>query len=190
MCIRKGRRKAIVNHRNDVRTKHKAIYWNLELYSNTCEWHGSKFCSDNIMTANWRSGSIKNHREKSNYIASLLPSLSFIDLPVTLTGASGLFHGHVVYGIKWTLCGLIYVGETWHTLRKRMNQPRYANKDPQYRVLYTHFNQPNNDPSLSMKVRNIEKIYNHTNSPIPSYLPNIDHPLGALMTFYHIFIIR
>ena len=47
-----------------------------------------------------------------------------------------------------------------------MNQHRSDNKDPQFIVLYNHFNQLDHDPSLSMKVRIIEKIYHHTNSPV------------------------
>jgi hypothetical protein len=42
-------------------------------------------------------------------------------------------------------------------------------KDPKYRILYNHFNQPGHDSCLTMKeVRIIEKIYHHTNSPILS----------------------
>jgi hypothetical protein len=41
-----------------------------------------------------------------------------------------------------TLCGLLYVGETRQTLRSRMNQHRYDARDPKYRILYNHFNQP------------------------------------------------
>ena len=67
-----------------------------------------------------------------------------------------------------SLCGLLYVGETRQTLRSRMNKHRYDTKDPQYRMLYNHFNQPDHDPALSMKVRFIEKIYHHTNSPVLS----------------------
>jgi hypothetical protein len=42
---------------------------------------------------------------------------------------------------------------------------RYDAKDPKYRILYNHFNQPGHDRCLTMKVRIIEKIYHHTNSP-------------------------
>ena len=49
-----------------------------------------------------------------------------------------------------------------------MSQHRYDAKDPKYRILYNHFNQPGNDRCLTMKVRIIEKIYHHTNSPILS----------------------
>lgn len=49
-----------------------------------------------------------------------------------------------------------------------MNQHRFDNNDPQFRVLCSHFNQTDHDPSLSMKVRIIEKIYHHTYSPILS----------------------
>jgi hypothetical protein len=38
----------------------------------------------------------------------------------------------------------------------------------QARMLYNHFNQPGHDRCLTMKVRIIEKIYHHTNSPILS----------------------
>ena len=75
---------------------------------------------------------------------------------------------NVIYGIECTLCGLLYVGETRQTLRSRMNQHRYDAKDPKYRILYNHFNQPGHDRCLTMKVRIIEKIYHHTNSPILS----------------------
>ena len=46
-----------------------------------------------------------------------------------------------------------------------MNKHRYDANDPQYRILYNHFNQPGHDRCLTMKVGIIEKIYNHTNSP-------------------------
>ena len=46
-----------------------------------------------------------------------------------------------------------------------MNSHRYDNKDPQFQVLYNHFQLPEHDPALSMKVRIIEKIYHRTNSP-------------------------
>ena len=49
-----------------------------------------------------------------------------------------------------------------------MSQHRYDAKDPKYRILYNHFNQPGHDCCLTMKVRIIEKIYHHTNSPILS----------------------
>ena len=49
-----------------------------------------------------------------------------------------------------------------------MSQHRYDAKDPKYRILYNHFNQPDHDRCLTMKVRIIEKIYHHTNSPILS----------------------
>ena len=49
-----------------------------------------------------------------------------------------------------------------------MSQHRYDAKDPKYRILYNHFNQPGHDRCLTMKVRIIEKIYHHTNSPILS----------------------
>ena len=49
---------------------------------------------------------------------------------------------NVIYGIECTLCGLLYVGETRQTLRSRMSQHRYDAKDPKYRTLYNHFNQP------------------------------------------------
>jgi hypothetical protein len=75
---------------------------------------------------------------------------------------------NVIYGIECTLCRLLYVGETHQTLRSRMNQHRYDARDPKYRILYNHFNQPGHDRCLTMKVRIIEKIYHHTNSPILS----------------------
>jgi hypothetical protein len=69
---------------------------------------------------------------------------------------------NVIYDIECTLCGLLYVGETRQTLRSRMNKHRYDANDPQYRILYNHFNQPGHDRCLTMKVRIIEKIYHHT----------------------------
>ena len=65
-----------------------------------------------------------------------------------------MFSGQcVIYGIECTLCGLLYVGETRQTLRNRMNQHRYDARDPKYRILYNHFNQPGHDRCLTMKVR-------------------------------------
>ena len=75
---------------------------------------------------------------------------------------------NVIYGIECTLCGLLYVGETRQTLRSRMSQHRYDAKDPKYRILYNHFNQPGHGRCLTLKVRIIEKIYHHTNSPMLS----------------------
>ena len=75
---------------------------------------------------------------------------------------------NVIYSIECILCGLLYVGETRQTLRSRLNQHRYDAKDPKYRILYNHFNQPGHDRCLTMTVRIIEKIYHHTNSPILS----------------------
>ena len=49
-----------------------------------------------------------------------------------------------------------------------MSQHRYDAKDPKYRILYNHFNQPDHDRCLTMKVRIIEKIYHHTNSSMLS----------------------
>jgi hypothetical protein len=47
--------------------------------------------------------------------------------------------------LECTLCGLLYVGESRQTLRSRMSQHRYDAKDPKYRILYNHFNQPGHD---------------------------------------------
>jgi hypothetical protein len=58
---------------------------------------------------------------------------------------------NVIYGIECTLCGLLYVGETHQTLRSRMNQHRYDARDPKYRILYNHFNQPGHDRCLTMR---------------------------------------
>ena len=73
---------------------------------------------------------------------------------------------NVIYDIECTLCGLLYVGETHQALRSRMSQHRYDARDPKYRIVNNHFNQPGNDRCLTMKVRIIEKIYHHTNSPL------------------------
>ena len=70
---------------------------------------------------------------------------------------------NVIYGIECALCGLLYVGETRQALRSRMNQHRYDARDPKYRILYNHFNQPGHDRCLTIKVRIIERIYHHTN---------------------------
>ena len=74
---------------------------------------------------------------------------------------------NVIYGIECTLCGLLYVGETRQALRSRMSQHRYDARDPKYRILYNHFNQPGHDRCLMMKVRIIEKNY-HTAAMITS----------------------
>ena len=47
-------------------------------------------------------------------------------------------------------------------------QHRYDAKDPKYRILNNHFNQPGHDRCLTMKVQIIEKIYHHTNSTMLS----------------------
>ena len=71
---------------------------------------------------------------------------------------------NVVYGIECSLCGLIYVGETQGALHKHINGHRYEINNGGNQVLYQHFNKPDHS-ILSMKVRIIEKIYHHTNSP-------------------------
>ena len=52
---------------------------------------------------------------------------------------------NVIYGIECTLCGILYVGETRQELGSRMSQHRYDTRDPKYRMLYDHFNQPGHD---------------------------------------------
>ena len=71
----------------------------------------------------------------------------------------------------------MHVGETRQTLRSRMNQHRYDARNPKYKIFYNHFNQPGHDRCLTMKVRIIEKIYHHTNSPIRSTLYRTDREL-------------
>ena len=61
---------------------------------------------------------------------------------------------------------VLYVGESRQALRSRMSQHRHHARNPKYRILYNHFNQPCHDHCLTMKVRIIEKIYHHTNSPM------------------------
>ena len=72
---------------------------------------------------------------------------------------------------------LLYVGETRQALRSRMSQHRYDARYPKYRTLYSHFNQPGHDRCLTMKIRIIEKIYHHTNSPIHSTPYHTDREL-------------
>lgn len=69
-----------------------------------------------------------------------------------------------VYGIECTLCGLIYVGETKGSLNKRISGHRFQINNGGQQLLYKHFNSPDHSV-LSMKVRILEKIYHHTNSP-------------------------
>jgi hypothetical protein len=70
-----------------------------------------------------------------------------------------------------------------------MSQHRYDAKDPEYRILYNHFNQPGHDGCLTMKVRIIETIYHHTNSPMLStpYRPDRElfwiKELGTAMSY-------
>ena len=70
-----------------------------------------------------------------------------------------------------------------------MSQHRYDAKDPKYEILYNHFNQPGHDRCLTMKVRIIEKIYHHANSPILSTPYRTDRELfwikelGTAMTY-------
>ena len=71
---------------------------------------------------------------------------------------------NVIYGIECSMCGLIYVGETQGALHKRINAHRSEINNGGTQVLYKHFNQQDHSV-LSMKVRIIEKIYHHTNSP-------------------------
>jgi hypothetical protein len=71
---------------------------------------------------------------------------------------------NVVYGIECILCGHIYVGETKGSLNKRMSVHMFQINNGGQQLLYKHFNSPDHS-ILSMKVRIIEKIYQHTNSP-------------------------
>jgi tripartite motif-containing protein 2/3 len=75
---------------------------------------------------------------------------------------------NVVYGIGCDLCGLIYVGETkafLGSLQKRISGHRFQiNNGGIQLLLYKHFNSPDHC-ILSMRVRILEKIYHHTNSP-------------------------
>ena len=71
---------------------------------------------------------------------------------------------NVVYGIECTLCGLIYVGETKGALHKRISGHRFQINNGGNQLLYRHFNSPDHS-ILSMRVRILEKIYHHTNSP-------------------------
>lgn len=71
---------------------------------------------------------------------------------------------NVVYGIECTLCGLIYVGETKGSLNKQISGYRFQINDCGQQLLYKHFNSTYHSV-LSMKVRILEKIYHHTNSP-------------------------
>jgi hypothetical protein len=59
-----------------------------------------------------------------------------------------------------------------------MSQHRYDTKDPKYRILHNHLNQPGHDRCLTMKVRITEKIYHHTNSPILSTPYRTDRELS------------
>ena len=72
--------------------------------------------------------------------------------------------GKVVYALECDLCGLIYVGETKGQLRKRVNGHRSEINNGGGQLFYQHFNQADHSV-LSMKVRMLEKIYHHTNSP-------------------------
>jgi len=71
---------------------------------------------------------------------------------------------NLVYGIECNLCGLIYIGETKGQLSKRINGHRFNINNGGKQVLYQHFNREDHS-ILSMRVRIIEKIYHHTNSP-------------------------
>ena len=56
------------------------------------------------------------------------------------------------------------VGETKGSLNKRMSGHRFEINNEGHQLLYKHFNSPDHSIA-SMKVRIIEKIYHHTNSP-------------------------
>jgi hypothetical protein len=58
-----------------------------------------------------------------------------------------------------------------------MSQHRYDANDPLYMIEYNHFNQPGHNRCLTMKLRIIEKIYHHTNSPKLSSPYRIDREL-------------
>ena len=71
---------------------------------------------------------------------------------------------NVVYGVAFSLCGLIYVGEMKGQLRNRMSGHRYEINHGSNQLLYQHFNLPDHS-ILSFKVRILEKIYHPTNNP-------------------------
>ena len=71
---------------------------------------------------------------------------------------------NVVYGVEYSLCGLIYVGETKGQLRNRMSGHRYEINHGSNQLLYKHFSLPYHS-ILSFKVRILEKIYHPTNNP-------------------------
>jgi len=71
---------------------------------------------------------------------------------------------NVIYAIECNLCGLVYVGETKGQLSKRINGHRFNINNGGKQILYQHFNQEDHS-ILSMRVRILEKIYHHTNSP-------------------------
>ena len=60
-------------------------------------------------------------------------------------------------------------------------QHRYDAKDPKYRILYNHFNQPGPDRCLTMKVRIIEKMYHHANSSMLNTPYRTDRELCTAM---------
>ena len=71
---------------------------------------------------------------------------------------------NLIYGIVFSLCGLICVGETKGKLNKRISGHRFQINDNGGQLLYRHFNQPDHS-IVSMRVVIIDKIYHHTNSP-------------------------
>ena len=71
---------------------------------------------------------------------------------------------YLVYAIECTLRGLIYVGETKDQVRNRMDGRRFKINHGGNQLLYKNFNLPDHS-ILSMKVRNLEKIYHPTNNP-------------------------
>ena len=87
-----------------------------------------------------------------------------------------IYH-YQLFFLSVTPSPLLYVGETRQALRSRMSQHRYDARDPKYRTLYSHFNQPGHYRCLTMKIRIIEKIYHHTNSPIHSTPYHTDREL-------------
>ena len=104
---------------------------------------------------------ISDQSLKSNLIGRIYKTQTYEQLTC---GSS-----NVVYAIHCIRCGLMYVGETWRSLRSRINGHRAGIIKDGQSLLYKHFCVPGRSVA-DMKVRILEKIYHSSENPVNTRL--------------------
>ena len=72
---------------------------------------------------------------------------------------------NVVYAVHCVQCSLMYVGETWRSLRSRINGHRAGIIKDGQSLFYKHFRLPGHSVA-DTKVQIIEKIYHSSETPV------------------------